>query len=97
MIHDRPAFSLPAELETEVRLSLDGAAFRPLPPEGERSGLDGEAAEYAYSHRSVLHHPQLGQPGQVVLKGGNEARSQFLHFNAKLNLLGLQKWVEYEC
>ncbi len=65
---------VPAEREAEARPLLDGGPVRPLEGEGVRAGLDGEVAVHAHGHRGVLHHRQLGQPGEVVLVGGRTGR-----------------------
>lgn len=51
--------------------------LRPLPSEGVGTRLGGEFAANANRRVRVLHHPQLRQPGKVVLKQNrleNESR-----------------------
>lgn len=76
VLHDGPllgAARVPPECEAEARPLLDGLAVFPLPRKRVRTRLDSELAVHPDRYRGVLHQPQLGQPGEVILVGQNVA------------------------
>lgn len=79
MLDDRPhmlcvgaaAFVLrvvPPEREAEARSHFQRRSVGTLPRERVSAGLGGEVASDSDGERGELHQPELGQPGEMVLR-----------------------------